>query len=111
MLVIPMRGSISVVQIRLLAGLKEQGNISSLPLSLVIILHWKFVWKFYRDGKVSKEDLAATLRAHQSTVDAAKSRQEKKREAASAVKVTKAAADYKIAREDYQVSLYKYKDT
>ena len=63
----------------------------------------KYVWKFYRDGKVSKEDLASTLRAHQSTVDAAKSRQKKKREAAFAVKVTKAAADYKIAREDYQV--------
>ena len=62
----------------------------------------RFVWKFYRDGKVSKEDLAATIRAHQSTVDAARSRQ-KKREAASAVKVTKAAADYKIARGGYQV--------
>ena len=55
----------------------------------------KFLQKFYADGKVSKEDFAATLRAYQCTVEAAKSRQKKKREteSASAVEVSKVAAD------------------
>ncbi len=57
----------------------------------------KFVRMFYADGKVSKDDFALTLRAYQSTVEAAKSRQ--KRDSA-AVKVSKVAAGKKIARED-----------
>ena len=41
----------------------------------------KELWAHYSDGNISKEDLEATLRAHQAAIDAAKSQQ---REAAAA---------------------------
>ena len=53
----------------------------------------KFLQKFYADEKVSKEEFAATLRAYQSTVEAAKRRQKKETESAPAVEeVSKVAA-------------------
>jgi len=49
----------------------------------------KKLWKYYSDGIISKTELDATLRAHQSAIDATKSAQ---REAAEACHQRKATA-------------------
>jgi hypothetical protein len=40
----------------------------------------KALWTFYAEGDVSKDDLSATLRAHQAAVDATKSPQREEAE-------------------------------